>query len=459
MLEINTVALDYYKILSIAGKGGMGRVYHAVDIRDNSHWAIKEDLADESGLQLREEAEVLMDLNHPALPKTRGVLRWQGSHYMIMQFMEGETLSAKLKVQKKYPEKLVLDWFTQICDVLCYLHNRPKPIVYRDLKPSNVIIDGHNRVKIIDFGIAEEYTNQDDGSQMQKGGLTKGYAAPEQYNRRFKADVRTDIYALGVTVHYLLTGKSPTKPPYEFLPVRKLSPEVSPAMEEIVKRCLQPNPDMRYKTADALYQDLTHMEEKNKGIRRKKQRRIMGFTLIGAAALAAVLLGGSILKNNRQKQADAYYATVEEAYRAAENGQFDVAMENAERAVTTLPDEISGYLAVGYCYMLQEEYDSCRAYISTEILDRFPDCYDNMDFLKLMAQLYERSGSPQEALYYYQQWSNIAPEDPDAWFDLAQCYIRIGNYEDAKMCVQTYLACGGDTELADVLQKQIKDTT
>lgn len=455
MLEMNAIALDYYRILGIAGKGGMGRVYHAVDIRDNSHWAIKEDLSADSGFQLFDEAEVLASLDHPALPKTRGVLRWEGSQYMLMQYIEGDTLTRKLREQQKYPESQVLDWFIQICDVLCYLHNRPKPIVYRDLKPSNIIIDKQNRVRIIDFGIAEEYTNQNDGSQMQKSGLTKGYAAPEQYNRRFKADVRTDIYALGVTVHYLLTGKNPVKPPYEFLPVRKLSPEVSPAMEAIIRRCLQPNPDKRYKTADALYQDLTHIEEKNRVIRRKKQLRVMGFSAVAAAAVAIVLFSGGVLKNNRQKQIDAYYTAVEAAYQAAENGQFDTAIAYAERAVATQPEEISGHLTIGYCYMLQGEYDLCREYISAEILDRFPDCYNNTDFLHFMAQLYERSGNPQEALYYYQLLCTIAPDDPDIWFDLAQCHIRIGNHDDAKICLQTYLECGGTQAMAEELQKQL----
>lgn len=455
MLKDNEVILNRYRILNVAGKGGMGRVYHAVDLEDGSHWAIKEDLSEESCYQLYEEAEVLRDLDHPALPKSRGVHSWMGKQYMLMQYMEGITLSDMLKRQQKYAEEQVLNWFIQIADVLKYLHGREHPIVYRDLKPSNIIIDEAGRIKIIDFGIAEEYSAQENNEEMQKGGLTKGYAAPEQYSRRFKADVRTDIYALGVTVHYLLTGKNPTKPPYEFLPVRKLSPEVSPAMEEIVKQCLQPNPDMRYKTADDLYQDLTHIEEKNKDIRRRKQRRIMGFALIAVVALAIVFWGGNMLKNNRQKQIDAYYTTVEEAYQAAENGQFDVAMEYAEHAVTILPDEISGYLAIGYCYVLQGEYDFCRDYISTEILDRFPDCYGNIDFLNLMAQLYERSGNPQEALYYYQQWCSITPDNPDAWFDLAQCHIRIGDYEEANTCLQTYLKCGGNPELLDELQKQI----
>lgn len=457
MLKENEVILNRYRILNVVGKGGMGRVYHAVDLEDGSHWAIKEDLSEESYYQLYEEAEVLDDLDHPALPKTRGVHSWMGKQYMLMQYMEGITLSDMLKRQQKYAEEQVLNWFIQIADVLKYLHGREHPIVYRDLKPSNIIIDEAGRIKIIDFGIAEEYSAQENSEEMQKGGLTKGYAAPEQYSRRFKADVRTDIYALGVTVHYLLTGKSPTKPPYEFLPARKLSPEVSPAMEEIVKRCLQPNPDMRYKTADALYQDLTHIDEKNRGIRKKKQRRFMGFAFIAAVAMVIVLLGGNILKNNRQKQIDAYYTEMEEAYQAAENGQFDVAMEHAEHVVKTLPDEIRGYLAVGYCYMMQGEYDLCREYISTEILDRFPACYDNIGFLSLMAQLYERGGNPHEALYYYQQWCSIAPGDPDAWFDLAQCHIRIGNYEEANTCLQTYLECGGDPVLSEELQKQIPD--
>lgn len=456
MLERNTIVLNHYKILNVAGKGGMGRVYHAVDIRDHSHWAIKEDLSEEFDPLLYEEAEVLSGLNHPALPKTRGVQNWNGQQYMVMQFMEGRTLSDMLKEQNKYPEEQVLAWFLQIADVLRYLHGRPNPIVYRDLKPSNIIIDQDGNVKIIDFGIAEEYSSQEN-NEMQKGGLTKGYAAPEQYSHRFKADVRTDIYALGVTVHYLLTGKNPTRPPYEFLPVRKLAPDVSPAMEEIVKRCLQPNPDMRYKTADALYQSLTHIAERNREIKKANQKKRIIAVSAMAIILALVLFGVQLLSTKRQSQIDAYYAIVNDAYQAAENGQFNRSMEYAERAIALQPDEISGYLAIGYCYMLQEEYDLCRDYISKEILDRFPDCYETIGFLDLMAQLYEKSGKPQEALYYYKQWCNLAPNDTEAWFELTQCYIRTGNYEDAAVCLQTYLDRGGDPDLAAELQKQIRN--
>lgn len=446
MLQINTTALNRYQILNIAGKGGMGRVYHAVDILDGTHWAIKEDLSPEADLQLFEEAEVLKDLDHPALPKTRGVVTWQGKQYMIMQFMEGATLSAMLKSQEKYPEQRVLRWFTQICDVLCYLHSRPKPIVYRDLKPSNIIIDREDNVRIIDFGIAEEYTSQDN-SGMHKGGLTKGYAAPEQYSRRFKADVRTDIYALGATIHYLLTGKNPAKPPYEFLPVRKLAKEVSPGMEAVVKRCLQPNPDMRYSTADVLYQDLIHLDQINADLRKKRQKRMIALGLVAAAVVAALLIFQNVVRSGRKQQIEAYSAVVSQSRSAAERGDHEEAAVFAQQAIEMQPNEISGYLAAAYDYMLQGEYDQCRAYVTIEILDRFPDCYEDVEFLTLMAQLCDRSTGPQEGLYYYRQRCVQLPDIPEYWFDLADCLIRCGEYAEAEETLGQYLAAGGDEAL------------
>ncbi len=444
MLEINSLVMEHYKILGVAGKGGMGRVYHALDIRDGSHWAIKEDLDAAGGDFLREEAELLAQLSHPALPVSRGICSWQGTQYMTMQFMSGETLAGMLKKQEKYPETQVLDWFLQICDVLKYLHSRPKPVVYRDLKPSNIIIDEEKRIRIIDFGIAEEYTRQDGGEQMQKGGLTKGFAAPEQYNRRFKADVRTDIYALGVTVHYLLTGKNPTKPPYEFLPVRKLVPDVSPAMEEIVKKCLQPNPDMRYAGADELYDELKNIDKTNRRMRRKKSMRIIAALAVIAIVAAAVFILESKLESGRQKEIDEYYSLVEASEVAALNEDFILAAEKAEKAIAMQPNEISAYLAAANCLVQQGDFEACRKYVSAEILDRFPECYENEDFLELMARMYDRSGDAENALYYYLSLCEINGARADHWLALADCQIRLGKNEDAKTSLNNYLNAGGD---------------
>lgn len=457
MLEINAILLEHYRILSVAGKGGMGRVYHAVDVRDGSHWAIKEDLSEDMGAQLYEEAEVLEGLDHPALPKTRGVQSVGKNRYMIMQFMEGRTLSDMLKQQSKYPEEQVLEWFIQICDVLCYLHSRPHPIVYRDLKPSNIIVDEAGRIRIIDFGIAEEYSSQEGDLQLHKGGLTKGYAAPEQYSRRFRADVRTDIYALGVTIHYLLTGKNPIKPPYEFLPVRKLSPEVSPAMEEIVKRCLRPNPDQRYASADALMADLRNITSRNGTIRKRKRLRIAGFMLALVLAGAGVMAAGDSIKQRREDEIRAYYALVESARQAADRGAYSAAAEYAAQAIEKQPDELDGYLAEGYRYCRQGDFDGCLEYIRREILDRFPDCYGDTGFLGLMAQVYMENGNSEEALYYYQERCRLDGQTPEYWLELAQCYLALAQTAQAEDSIEHFRDAGGSEalyqEFVDTLKK------
>ena len=446
MLEINSVALDRYRILEIAGKGGMGRVYHAVDILDGSHWAIKEELTDRHALQLQEEAQVLMELDHPALPRARGVYRWQGNTYMVMQYMQGQTLAAMLKQEGKFPETRVHGWFLQICDVLCYLHSRPRSVVYRDLKPSNIIVNEQDQIRIIDFGIAEEYTKEED-TQMQKGGLTRGYAAPEQYSHRFKADVRTDIYALGATVHYLLTGKNPAKPPYGFPPVRKLVRDISPAMESIVKQCLQPNPDQRYKSAEELRSDLIHIGEKNALLIKKRNRRILAAAGVCAVVLSGLLIIGKTLQQRREEQIRAYDSVIQESRRAADTGNIPGAIMLAEEAIEMQPNEIRGYLAVGYSYLAQGDYDGCRKYIRTEILDRFPECYDDTDFLTLMAQLYDRSGNTKEALFYYRERCRLSSRESEYWLELADCCIRVGEYTEAEESLQSYLETGGEESL------------
>lgn len=447
MLQKNTVLLDRYRVLSVAGEGGMGRVYHTVDIHDGTHWAIKENLARDMDDQLYEEAEVLRGLDHPALPRTRGVRVSGGSCYMIMQFMEGDTLSHMLKTQNKYPETQVLDWFRQICDVLCYLHSRPHPIVYRDLKPSNIIVDGEGKIRIIDFGIAEEYASQEGDLQLHKGGLTKGYAAPEQYSRRFRADVRTDIYALGVTVHYLLTGKNPIKPPYEFLPVRKLAPEVSPAMEEIVKRCLRPNPDQRYPSADVLMAELNSIDSRNRVLKNRKRLRLAGFLLAVLVAAAGLVGMQGVIRQQRQKEIAAYYTLVEESRQMADSGDFSGAAELAAQAVQTLPDELAGYLSQGYVILRQGDFDGCLRYISTEVLDRFPDCYTDTQFLGLMGQLYMENGKNEDALYYYQERCNLSGETPEYWLELAKCYLTLGQNAEAEAAAERFLEAGGSEVL------------
>ena len=119
----------------------------------------------------------------------------------------------------------------------------------------------------------------------------------------------------------------------------------------------------------------------------------------------------------------------------------------AEEAIEMQPNEIRGYLAVGYSYLAQGAYDGCRKYIRTEILDRFPECYDDTDFLTLMAQLYDRSGNTKEALFYYRERCRLSSRESQYWLELADCCIRVGEYTEAEESLQSYLETGGEESL------------
>lgn len=272
MLIQGTILAEKYQIIRLIGEGGMGSVYAAEDMNDHTEWAVKEEAINNNNEKfLRQEAAILRKLSHPLLPKMRHFFEVDGNLYIVMELVKGQTLE-KILSERAISEVMALKWFRQICEVLVYLHGLDIPVVYRDLKPSNVMIQPSGDVKIIDFGIAQEYV-KDKKVGKNIMALTRGYAAPEQYDYRYMDDVRTDIYALGVTMHYMLTGKNPNCPPFNFRPVRKLNPSVSNALEYIVGKCLQPNPDNRYENAFELREELENIENLENTFRQKRRRK------------------------------------------------------------------------------------------------------------------------------------------------------------------------------------------
>ena len=186
---------------------------------------------------------------------------------------------------------------------------------------------------------AEEYTG--DAAKAEVTALTRGYAAPEQYNRKYLLDVRTDIYALGVTMHYMLTGKNPQKPPHIFEPARNLRSDASPAIEEILIRCLQPNPDDRYNSASLLLKDLRNIEEKDRKIRIEAgRRRFLAGAGIAAALLTAALI--SVLNFSRTgRTMDTYYSYLKEAETVTE---LEAALSKVQEAIDLAKDNPDAYM-------------------------------------------------------------------------------------------------------------------
>lgn len=242
-LDADTILENRYVIVKTLGHGGMGAVYLALDRRlGNCTVAIKEmstrtltgDLKTAIAA-FKKEASILESMQHPALPGilnffTNGEERW----YLVMDYIEGQTLAEVARRRGPIPEAEVLHWARQLCEILDYLHNQHPPIIFRDLKPANIMLTPHGQIKLIDFGIARHF-RQGNSSDTSAYGST-GFAAPEQYGES-QTDPRSDIYSLGATLHCLLTGKDPAKTPFLFNPPSQIV-KISPGLEAVIMKTL-----------------------------------------------------------------------------------------------------------------------------------------------------------------------------------------------------------------------------
>lgn len=254
VLAPGTLLADRYEIVARIGQGGMSAVYRASDRRlPTATWAVKEMWADALGPNERDEAAklfqreatLLAGLAHPALPRVSDFFTENGRQYLVMEFLEGETLEALVTRQGPLDVARAVRWATQLADALAYLHERPDPIIFRDVKPPNVMATAAGAVKLIDFGIARIYTSGKPQDTVAFG--TPGFAAPEQYGRA-QSDPRADVYGLGATLHYLLTARDPAESVFQFAPPSTAQPSVPPVVDDIVMRAVALEPDRRFAT-------------------------------------------------------------------------------------------------------------------------------------------------------------------------------------------------------------------
>lgn len=302
MLEIGSLIDGKYKILNKVGQGGMSVVYLAMNEKANKQWAIKEVRKDgikdfeivKQGLVV--ETDLLKKLSHPSLPSIIDVIEGPDTFLIVMDYIQGNPLSKALEEYGAQPQEYVIEWAKQLCDVLEYLHTRTPPIIYRDMKPANIMLKPDGNICLIDFGTAREFKEKNLADTTCLG--TVGYAAPEQFGGMGQTDARTDIYCLGATLYHLVTGRNPCDPPYEILPIRQVNPALSSGLERIIQKCTQRNPDDRYQSCAELMYALENYEKIDDAYRKKQKRKLglflasAGLTLaFGAASLWGYLAG------------------------------------------------------------------------------------------------------------------------------------------------------------------------
>ena len=263
LLTQQHVIKQRYHILAMVGKGGFGAVYKVADIQfGNRLLAIKE--MSQSNLTTQElveateafkrEALLLASLTHPNLPRIYEQFSDSGRWYLVMDFIEGETLEDTLsKAGGKLPVEKVLDIGIQLCSVLDYLHNRQPPIIFRDLKPGNVMLASDGHVYLIDFGIARHFKQGQSKDTTALG--SSGYAAPEQYGRA-QTTQRADIYSLGATLHQMLSGNDPADSPFHFAPLQLRNTPALAGFETLIMQMLNIDVNKRPASAAIVRQSL-----------------------------------------------------------------------------------------------------------------------------------------------------------------------------------------------------------
>ena len=341
MAEIGSVIDGKYEILRKIGQGGMSVVYLAMDTHLNKQWAVKEIRKKGNGKDdvvivnsLLAEANMMKKLDHPSLPRIVDIIDNGETIFVVMDYIEGESLDKILLEYGPQPEKLVIAWAKQLCDVLSYLHSQKPPIIYRDMKPANIMLKPEGNIKIIDFGIAREYKEQSLADTTVLG--TKGYAPPEQYSGQ--TDARSDIFALGMTMHHLLTGIDP-RGGEKYVPVRMWNPELSEGIEIIIDKCVQSAAENRYQNCSDLLYDLEHPDLITKDYKRIQKRKLRAFVISGTLAVALAAAGITCRVTAKTINNNDY----ENLVSVSESTSVDEKIDSYMKAIDIYPEKLDAY--------------------------------------------------------------------------------------------------------------------
>lgn len=453
MLEMGSLVDGKYKILNKIGQGGMSVVYLAMNERANKQWAIKEVRKD--GVQnfevvkqgLIAETEMLKKLSHPNLPSIIDVIDGDGTFLIVMDYIEGRHLESVVKEYGAQSQEDVIEWAKQLCDVLSYLHSRKSPIIYRDMKPSNVMLKPDGKVMLIDFGTAREFKENSVADTTCLG--TQGYAAPEQYGGHGQTDARTDIYCLGATLYHLLTGHNPGEPPYEMYPIRYWNPELSSGLEEIILKCTQKNPDDRYQNCGELLYALEHYNELDFEYKRKQTLKWRVFLCSAAltALAGAGAVGFKIAENT--VTASTYEVYVEEAANLASTDP-EQCIQYYKNAIALNPSDGLAYENL-LNFFLWEHNDSAQEDTGSEAASQKITCVfsdaEEQEIRKVLGTEENRNRSNEKYLK-----ANVEDYDKFA-YDLGIAYYFSYNGTGNKGAARKWLEIASEAEPTDELNE------
>lgn len=399
MLEIGSLLDGKYKILNKIGQGGMSVVYLAMNEKANKQWAIKEMRKEKNKnyeimkQSLITETNLLKELKHPYLPSIADIIENDDTIIIVMDYVEGRPLSDILSEEGVIEEDKVADYAIQLCDVLDYLHSQNPPIIYRDLKPANIMLRPDGKITLIDFGTARKY-NYDSVSDTTCLG-TIGYAAPEQFTGETlrQTDARTDIYNLGATMYHLLTGVNPSEPPYELYPIRRWDESLSNGLEKIILRATRKDPDKRFNDCKEMSYALQHFRDLDDSYIATQKKKIYLFAV--SLILSFTFFSMAIVVNGMEKReiSKVYNNYLSEAaLKIASAGSENVVDSDILKlfrdAINISPNSTEAYIRMLDYYCDFGQTRNGLMAISAMIASGTGDLGNNDDLMMRMGQIY-----------------------------------------------------------------------
>ena len=399
MLEIGSLLDGKYKILNKIGQGGMSIVYLAMNEKANKQWAVKEMRKEKNKnyevmkQSLITETNLLKELKHPYLPSIADIIESDDTIIIVMDYVEGRPLSDILTEEGTIEEDKVADYAIQLCDVLDYLHSQNPPIIYRDLKPANIMLRPDGKITLIDFGTARRY-NYDSVSDTTCLG-TIGYAAPEQFAGETlrQTDARTDIYNLGATMYHLLTGVNPSEPPYELYPIRRWDESLSNGLEKIILRATRKDPDKRFNDCKEMSYSLQHFRDLDDSYIATQKKKIFLFAaslILSFAFFSMAIIVNGMEKREISKVYNNYLseAALKIAAKGSENVVDSDILKLFQDAINISPNSTEAYIRMlDYYCDLGQTRNGLMA-ISAMIASGTGDLGNNDDLMMRMGQIY-----------------------------------------------------------------------
>lgn len=407
MLEIGTILKGRYEIGRTIGKGGMSIVYDAYDTVLNKHWAIKELLINhekpEKESNLTREIDLLKNLHHPALPRITDIIEYHGERLVVMDLIDGFALDKVLKQEGKLSVKRSVEYGIQLCDVLNYLHHQPKKIIYRDMKPGNVMLRNDGNLTLIDFGIAREYNEGQTSDTTLLG--TRGYAAPEQYGaktygKKVQTDERTDIYCLGATLYHFLTGEQP--PAIANLCIQDVDPTLPSGLNKVILRCTQLKQEDRYQTCDELMYALQNYQKIDTEYQDEQKRKLKIFLTAAFVCLLGFGISYAGSKGILSQTLKAYNKQLNDvnilASKSIADKQYDESVAQGYlKAIEIAPFEENAFVRlIDYHSRLTQTQHGLDAVVS--VIDSDKQAADNDEVLMYVARMYF-NGNPNDSTF------------------------------------------------------------